>query len=130
MEKGPEEDRGMVRSCSKCGCPLAFKINIWGFGSLHVYCRNVDCNSDEKITIGQKQIVIVASALVLLCIIFSGYGKIYATKINCDSFRSPDRTRKEAQVAAQKYFDSKEPGYKRLDGWDKDAIVCEKFINN
>lgn len=72
-----------------------------------------------------KTLITISSAVAAVFIFLFLSGQIYAGNITCKSFKTPDRTSKEASEAAQKLYDSDPVKWAKLDGWDHDGKVCE-----
>lgn len=117
--------KGKVRSCSKCGGTLASGIKFLLTGwTLHIFCRNTECNSDEVLTLGFKPVALITSALVLVFIFgvvsVIGIKKITAKKtINCDAFKTYDQ--------AKTFYDMDKEKYSYLDR-NKNGRPCEDLM--
>lgn len=123
-EMEEKSTRGKVRACSQCGTTLASQIKfaLLSLGwSLHIYCRNPDCNSDETILLDLKPFVTVLGIFIALGLIFTMYHQLYALNITC---RNTFRRTIAGHVAAQNLFDSNRMRYAELDG-DNDNKACE-----
>lgn len=68
-----EEDKGKgkTRSCEKCGEKIASGIKFSIFKmewTVHIFCRNRQCDHDNSMTLSFKPLVIVGAILIIIAI--------------------------------------------------------------